>query len=332
MNPKTKNNGVYDTAGDSGPKKIPITGSTTTLEKENAVLVKGSDSLNPNKTFPTLAFKCDPIRSKLSDLEAKLKKIRKFEQPEPGEKPQISSEWAEAANLVSKTRRALRECEASLVPKPPPPPPPVPVPITLTLTDFVCLDQSDDIRVFGFNVEDDEPYALVFAVDLTANLGMGAANSKMTLVGPLLDVDPGNRSAPANVIWGLSDAPAIASSANNLIVLVAMMENDSSSPDQVRTVLESAAQVSLATNLAAFGLNQIPRQELVNRMMNGIRGAMGLAKVGAPDPDDNIGDIQELRFFQFELDEIYKSQGPREKSLTFEGDDAKYILRFRMFR
>src|SRR6478609_1099796 len=40
-------------------------------------------------------------------------------------------------------------------------------PLTLTLTTFTCLDQSDEIRVlFGFNTEDDEPYAVVFAVDL----------------------------------------------------------------------------------------------------------------------------------------------------------------------
>ena len=188
--------------------------------------------------------------------------------------------------------------------------------------------------MFGLNTEDDEPYALVFAVDLniTASIPVGATNSKMTLVGPLLDVDPGDRSAPANVIWGLSNAPDMVTSANNLIVLVAMMENDSGSPDQARTVLEAAAQLSLIANLPAFTSLQIPRQELVSRIIARMSGAMGLAKAGVPNPDDNIGDIQELRFFQFELDDIYKNRGPNEKSLTFEGDDAKYVLKFRMFR
>jgi hypothetical protein len=277
------------------------------------------------------ADKCDPIRSELQDLEVRLEGITKYEQPgKPGDHPQITAEWAEVHNLVEKTRFKLRACE----PKLPPPPPPPPVPLTLTLTNFVCLDQSDDIRVFGFNVEDDEPYALVFAVDLkiVASIPVGATNSKMTLVGPLLDVDPGDRSAPANVIWGLSNAPDMVTSANNLIVLVAMMENDSGSPDQARTVLETAAKAGLVANLPAFTSQQIPRQELVSRIIAAMAGSMGAAKVGIPNPDDNIGDIQELRFFQYELDDIYKNQGPNEKSLTFEGDDAKYVLKFRMFR
>lgn len=319
-------------AANVGQTKIPLLGDTTTVDKTHVGLVKGSEAFNPNKTVPVLvSTKCDPLRSKLDGLEERIKHIRKFEKPEPGEKPHVSEQWAAAASLVADARFKLQACEASLIPKPPPVPP-TPTSLTLTLTNFVCLDQSDDIRVFGFNVEDDEPYALVFAVDLTANPAVGASNSKMTLIGPLLDVDPGDRSAPANTIWGLSGAPDLVTSANNLIILVAMMENDSSSPDQARTVLENAARVAMTTNLPAFGLKQIPRQELVNRIITGMVGAMGLAKVGAPDPDDNIGAIQELRFFQFELDDIYKDLGPKEKSLTFEGDAAKYILKFKMFR
>ena len=160
----------------------------------------------------------------------------------------------------------------------------------------------------------------------------GAINSKITLVGPLADVDLENRSAPFNIIWGLSNAPDMITSANNLIVLVAMMENDTGNPDQARTVLEAAAQAAMFAHLLAFTSQQIPRQELVNRIIAGMAGAMNAATVGIPDPDDHIGPIQELRFFQFELDDIYRNLEPREKELTFEGDDAKYVLKFRMFR
>ncbi len=59
---------------------------------------------------------------------------------------------------------------------------------------------------------------------------------------------------------------------------------------------------------------------------------MGAAKVGVPNPDDNIGAIQELRFSQVELDHLYRNLGPIAKTLTFEGDDAKYVLSFRLFR
>jgi len=154
----------------------------------------------------------------------------------------------------------------------------------------------------------------------------------MTLVGPLADVDLEILSAPPNVIWGLSNAPDFITSADNLIVLVAMMENDTGSPEAVRTALEAAARVALVANLTAFVNNQIPRQELVDRIISGMDGAVKAAKVGIPDPDDNIGAIQELRFFQPELEAIYKNFGPITKFLGFEGDDARYILTFEMFR
>ncbi len=283
-----------------------------------------------------MADKCDPIRSELNNLEVQLKNTEKFiVEAEPGEqhppKPVLNGEWKGLSLRVRNTRLSLQACEESLISN-------TPVPLTLTLTKFVCLDQSDEVRIFfGFNIEDDEPYALVFAVDIQpspiGSIPVGATNSKMTLVGALADVDEEEEySAPPNVIWGLSDAPSLVSSADNLIVLVVMMENDSGSPAQARTTLEGAARAGLLTNVPLLSSNAITRQELVNRIIAGMDGFMGAAKVGVPNPDDNIGSIQELRFSQVELDHIYRNLGPIEKSLTFEGDDAKYVLKFRMFR
>jgi hypothetical protein len=292
-----------------------------------------------------MADKCDPIRSNLADLEAQLANTEKFEPPDPGNghgpvgKPHLNPDWTLLNSKVRTTRQSLQTCEASLLPPPPPPPPLIPVPLTLTLTKFVCQDQSDEIDIpFIGNTENDEPYAVAFAVDLKTNnlasIPVGAINSKMTLIGPLSDVQAGGGyPAPPNIIWGLSGAADLITSGDDFIVLVAMMENDSGSPNQVRTVLEKAAQLSLATNVPAFVSKQIPRQELVNRLVNDMAGVMGVAKAGIPDPDDNIGPIQELRFLQADLDGMYSGRrGPIENSLTFEGDDAKYVLEFRMFR
>ena len=147
------------------------------------------------------------------------------------------------------------------------------------------------------------PNALVFAVDLKTNPAVpipspvGAINSKMTLAGPLADVDLEDVLAPANVIWGLSNAPDMVTSANDLIVLVAMMENDDGSPDQARTLLELAAQEALYfLNLPAFASTHILREGLSAVSSPGLPATMGAAKVGVPNPDDNIGPIQELRF------------------------------------
>jgi hypothetical protein len=232
------------------------------------------------------------------------------------------------ANELVNARHALENC----LHPPQPTKPPVPVPLTLTLTKFVCRDESDPGPF-----ENDEPYAVVFAVDLkvVGPIPTGAINNKMTLVGPLDDVSEGDTVlAPANVIWGLSNARDFVSSADNLVVIAVMMENDSGNPDQVRTVLEKAAQVGLGTNAGLFASGAIPRQELVNRIIADVTGAIPVAKVGVPDPDDNIGPPKELRFFQSELDNIYRNLGGGaiEKSLDFAGDDAEYTLVFKMFR
>lgn len=242
----------------------------------------------------------------------------------------IKSACKDAAVLATKLAKAQQALENCLHP-PQKLPQAVPVPLTLTLSKFVCRDESDPGPF-----ENDEPYAVVFAVDLKVigPVPTGAINSKMTLVGPLDDVaEDDTVSAPANVIWGLSNAPDFVSSADNLIVIAVMMENDSGNPDQVRTVLEKAAQVGLVTNAGLFASGKIPRQELVNRIIADLTGAIPVAKVGVPDPDDNIGPPKELRFLQSELDNIYRTLGGAiEKNLDFAGDDAEYTLVFRMFR
>ena len=273
-----------------------------------------------------MSIACDPIRSRLNAAQQELSQTEKFDnEPIRGEphppKPVLSGEWKRLTALTGKLRRDLQACEEAQLPK-------TPVPLTLTLSEFVCLDQSDEIDLpFIGNIEDDEPYALAFVIDLKA-----PTNSKMSLVGALADVNEGTYAAPANTLWGLSDAPALISAADDFIVLVAMMENDSGSPAQARTVLELAARSALLANLPAYLAAQIPRQELVNRVVAGMDGAMGGAKAGVPNPDDTIGPIQQLRFAQSELDHLYRNLGPIVKSLSFSGDDASYRLNFRLFR
>ena len=201
-----------------------------------------------------MADKCDPIRSEIGVLRKQLSKIPKTEKG-PNGKPVANPDFGEKQAEIKAAEGRLKKCESTLpdistIPKTQPQPPP-PVPVTLTLTKFDCRDQSDEIIFLGQNLEDDEPYAVVWAVDLKDKVATGAINSKMTLVGPLADVDPEILSAPPNVIWGLSDAPDFVTSADNLIVLVAMMENDTGSPGAVRTALETAARLALAANLPA---------------------------------------------------------------------------------
>lgn len=63
--------------------------------------------------------KCDPIRSKLHDLEVELGNTERFLRPEPDDphplKPHANPEWSALASSITKIRLALQRCEESLV-------------------------------------------------------------------------------------------------------------------------------------------------------------------------------------------------------------------------
>ena len=67
-----------------------------------------------------MADKCDPLRSKLHDLEVELKNTDRFlAEPEPGEKnppkPRTNPKWTDLVNRIAKTRSALQACAESLL-------------------------------------------------------------------------------------------------------------------------------------------------------------------------------------------------------------------------
>lgn len=276
-----------------------------------------------------MADKCDPIRSSLKKLQDDIELVDRFlVDGEGGTKPKLNPAWKKLNQQIVAKQAALKACEESLIPD-------TPVPLALMVSKIKCVDQSDEIRVpFGVNTADDEPYVVAFAVDVGLNgLVPGAINSKMTLVGPLSDVDAGDlRTPPHNRIWGLSGVAQKVTSADGLLVITAFLENDSGNAAQARSVLEKAAQVALLANLPAFASGQILRDELVRRIAADMAGAMSLATAGVPDPDDHIGSIQEVRFSQAELDRIYRNLGHVEKTLTYSGDDARYRVTYRLFR
>lgn len=65
-----------------------------------------------------MADKCDPIRSRLHDLQVQLAKTERFIRPEPGEqhppKPRPNPDWTSLNSQIASTRLALRTCEESL--------------------------------------------------------------------------------------------------------------------------------------------------------------------------------------------------------------------------
>jgi len=67
-----------------------------------------------------VADKCDPIRSKLHDLEVELKNTDRFlAEAETGEqnppKPRTNPKWSDLVSRIAKTRLALQACAESLL-------------------------------------------------------------------------------------------------------------------------------------------------------------------------------------------------------------------------
>lgn len=279
-----------------------------------------------------MADRCDPNRAEVADLQRQLDDLDPFiidpDDGGPRPRPRPNPQYRRVAALLRAATARLGACLRTLDP----PIPPTPVPVALRARGLRCFDQNDTDRGGIFDIEDDEPYVLAFAVDLLA-----PTNSKMTRVGPISDVDDDEEDTffalPANLIWGLSEVPQLISSADNLICIVALMENDNANPNQVRELVEIDVKVRLLTEGIAFAAGQIPRAELVRRLINAVNGSLPIASVAFPGPDDQIGSAQELRFTQDELDTIYRDGGAAiEKKLFFEGDDSKYDVYFRMSR
>jgi hypothetical protein len=62
-----------------------------------------------------MADKCDSIRSRLHELEAQLKKIRKWDPDGPRGKPFVDPAWTEKDAEVRRAREDLNACESPLL-------------------------------------------------------------------------------------------------------------------------------------------------------------------------------------------------------------------------
>jgi hypothetical protein len=197
------------------------------------------------------------------------------------------------------------------------------------------LDESSELS------SSDEPYVIVWVADVSNMIaGISVPNAKTTLYA-FTDADEGELlttimddqfprpTHPAFPIseycWGPNDKPTQINGPDQLVILAGMMENDDGSPSAARAVVNGLMAGSIA-NMAGAGLS---RADMVKRLTTDLDGALTQARItGAPDFDDRIGPVKELRLTQADLDVVAQHK-TASKTVTFNGGDADGAYRVR---
>ena len=217
--------------------------------------------------------------------------------------------------------------------------------IALSFVRLKCHEQEDTELPIVDN-EDDEPYIVVLAIDVgtrTLSGGLGGVSPppfQVFRVGPMEDIDEGDlKPAPANQLWNLDGRPAPMSNPDRTVFAVALLENDNADPlqvtNQARTLLQGTLTQTWINASNRTDLDEPARFEFYTTSArtafeSAIDTARGFSPPGAVlDPDDKLGAPQLLRFSADEHRRVLDhAPSTIERTLHFEGDDAKYDLTF----
>ena len=204
---------------------------------------------------------------------------------------------------------------------------PASTPLTVSFYTLRCVDDTVEAN-------NDEPYVVFFVANLKP-IGIAPSDAKRsTLFG---DVDAGDeryemkldwsKNPPIiptpKMLWGLNGSAAAIASPNDIIILGAMMENDSSSPDAV----VSAVDGILAGKLQFYRASGFSRAKIVEKLITDMNGAIdGAIITGVIDKDERLGTAKEFPLTTAELDQA-RNGTPVFVTRTFYGDDAIYKVR-----
>jgi hypothetical protein len=196
------------------------------------------------------------------------------------------------------------------------------IPVQIYLKSLSCNEETDEVGA-------DEPYVLVTAVNLAsvitvAGFPVPLPAFEVTLYGPFDDVDSGEtHQAPgaAQSFWNLQGADAPITDPDQVIFLVALMENDNGDPQALRGIVKGEVGGSILGSLG-----NPDRNVKVATLIRDIDSALG-TPTGAPNFDDQVGPVQELRFTADEL-RLVESGQTVSKVVTCNGDGGEYVLIF----
>jgi hypothetical protein len=248
---------------------------------------------------------CQKIRDQIKALRGEIQHIQSApgykqgpDDPRPGKPdPEALAEVKKLWAKVNALNSTFNHCLVKNV---------TPFPIRIAVSSIYCIEEQE-----GGLFQDDEPYVLVAGIEPASRL------VELTLYGPSEDVNTGeSRSFTGPPFWALDNQSAqVISDPNNVIFLVAFMENDDGTPTAARTLVKSELVASLA---ASVGMN---RNQRVQTLINDMNDAL-TTPTGFPDSDDQIGSAQELRLSPLDL--VRPILGPHVLTLTFSGAGAKY--------
>jgi hypothetical protein len=173
----------------------------------------------------------------------------------------------------------------------------------------------------------EEPYLLIAAFDMTNVVNVGIVgfslpNVEVVKVGPWSGVDA-DETHHASVLpqtnrlafWDLNRVARPIAHSQDVIFLVACMENDGSSPDAIRGAVRTNLLASRASN------TNRPYAAYVDTMISNMTGAIETARILGLDPlhaneDDLIGGVKQLNLTANDLAALDRIE-PVSKTLRF---------------
>lgn len=198
---------------------------------------------------------------------------------------------------------------------------PVPQPISGKVDRIECHDASKEVG-------HDEPYLLIATFDMTDAVDLGVVgvtfpDISVLKVGPWIGVDRNEThhashlsSANRPDFWDLDSDPRPIAHHQDVIFLVAMCENDGSSPDAIRGGVRTALLAARVTN------TNRSYDAYVTAMISNMTGSIETLRLQGLDPlnlneDDLFETVKPLALNAADIDRLNNDLLPVTKSLRF---------------
>ena len=266
---------------------------------------------------------CESIAARLADLQDQQKQLQEVMANLKGVGLVAAQEQlADVTTDIATEQKNLADCKAIAAQEGHP----TQRPFIAQVKDIYCGAASRELG-------NDEPYLLIASVLMNSPVVAGLPVAKPAVhcfkVGPWGGVDPGSTHLASKLaasnrpkFWDLSGQPALVNSPQDVMFLVSLVEHDGSSPAAIREALETALELSIATNL---GLSY---SELVRTLASDMAGAIDSSALLGLSPahlnrDDRVDGALQLSLTKDDLTAI-NALGKREKTLTFKRKNASH--------
>lgn len=282
---------------------------------------------------------CKTIESKLKAKREQLNNLNSAPPPERGpifkpgrdRDPELEAERKRLTKEIQGLESQLTQCFVQNVPN---------GPVTVRFDSLFCGDQNDTEPPALVDLEDDEPYLLVYALHIP-NPSFPVSNpaafspasfipdARTFLIGRFGSVDSGDTVFGSTRVWDTNGTPRLITNPNSVFIFVAMMEEDATGADVVRTAVQTLMVPIVASNILSLPTNP---EGFRARLIEGMRGAIKTAtKAAIGSQDDLIGAIQEIRLTQPMLDRLRRF-GSESIMLNFTNSDSRYSATFKVQR